>query len=100
MIFWQIVILVGAAYLVTGFAYVRSKLSETNYLGSTNRFVQHQTDIPVQSALARCRGMNGPSSNAPRGRLLARSATAGTHGLFPELGVDRLCHPPAGHSRP
>ena len=32
MIFWQLVILVGAAYLVTGFAYVRSKLSETNYL--------------------------------------------------------------------
>ena len=29
---------------------------------------------------------------------LARSVSAGTEGLFPELGVDRLCHPPAGHS--
>ena len=24
----------------------------------------------------------------------------GTHRLFPELGVDRLCHRPTGHSRP
>jgi hypothetical protein len=32
MVLWQIVILVGAAYLVTGFAYVRNKLSEPNYL--------------------------------------------------------------------
>jgi hypothetical protein len=25
---------------------------------------------------------------------MARSVTAGTHGLFPKPGVDRLCHPP------
>jgi hypothetical protein len=30
----------------------------------------------------------------------ARSVSAGTHGVFPELGVDRLCHQPAGHNRP
>jgi hypothetical protein len=32
MILWQIAILVAAAYLVTGFIYVRNKLSEINYL--------------------------------------------------------------------
>jgi hypothetical protein len=32
--------------------------------------------------------------------LLAPSASAGTHRAFPELGVDRLCHRRAGHSRP
>jgi hypothetical protein len=32
--------------------------------------------------------------------LLARNVSAGTHPLFPELGVDRLCHQPAGHGRP
>jgi hypothetical protein len=29
---------------------------------------------------------------------LARSVSAGALGLFPKLGVDRLCDPPAGHS--
>jgi hypothetical protein len=32
MIIWQIVILIGAAYLVTGFAYARNKMREATYL--------------------------------------------------------------------
>jgi hypothetical protein len=36
---------------------------------------------------------------AREGRNLARSVSAGTNGVFPELGVDRLYYPPAGHSR-
>lgn len=31
---------------------------------------------------------------------LARSVCAGTHQVFPELGVDRLRHQPAGHGGP
>jgi hypothetical protein len=31
---------------------------------------------------------------------LARSASTGAQRLFPELGVDRLCHSPAGHGGP
>jgi hypothetical protein len=33
-------------------------------------------------------------------QLLARSLSAGTHRLFPKLGVDRLCHQPAGPRPP
>jgi len=33
-------------------------------------------------------------------RVVARSVSVGTHRVFPELGVDRLCHPPAWHSCP
>ena len=33
-------------------------------------------------------------------RPLARSASAGMHDYFRSRGLDRLCHPPAGHSRP
>jgi hypothetical protein len=32
--------------------------------------------------------------------LIGTKRIAGAHGVFPELGVDRLCHLPAGHSRP
>jgi hypothetical protein len=32
-------------------------------------------------------------------RHLARSVSAGTEGLFPELGVDQLCHQPSGRNR-
>jgi hypothetical protein len=31
---------------------------------------------------------------------MARSVSAGALGLFPKLGVDRLCDPPAGPSGP
>jgi len=34
MILWQIAILIGAAYLVTGFAYARNRMSGTSYLSS------------------------------------------------------------------
>jgi len=38
-------------------------------------------------------------SQALRCLDLARSVSDETHGVFPKLGVHRLCHPPAGHSR-
>jgi hypothetical protein len=43
---------------------------------------------------------DGSKAPMAEGPVLARSVTAGTHGLFLKLGVDRLCHSPAGQSRP
>src|SRR3984893_11808693 len=55
----------------------------------------HQTDMPVQSPHVRCRGMNGPSSYAPRGRLMVESrcgaVALGRTYLLPPLSSGRAC---------
>jgi hypothetical protein len=59
----------------------------TRRRGIAARMVVHQDD----RSIACCTCLR---------QLLARSVSAGTHQVFPELGVDRPCRPPAGHSRP
>ena len=60
-------------------------------------FVQITSPFPQGDRLE---SFNEYTKPAEQCRLLARSVSARTHRVFPELGVDRLCHRPAGYGRP
>jgi len=47
-----------------------NRLKRGGFLGL---LLGHQADLPVRSAHVRCRAMNGPGSDAPRGRLMTRN---------------------------